>query len=56
MTTGSIKIDGIDIASLGLRQLRSKLAIIPQDPKMFAGWVAGLLSSVLMVSLLTHVL
>ena len=29
---GSILIDGIDIASLGLHQLRSKITIIPQDP------------------------
>ena len=29
---GSISIDGIDIASLGLHDLRSKITIIPQDP------------------------
>merc|ERR1711871_1187976 len=34
---GSIKIDGIDIASIGLHTLRSNMAIIPQDPQMFVG-------------------
>ena len=29
---GSIYIDGINIASLGLHELRSKITIIPQDP------------------------
>ncbi|KAG9397960.1 hypothetical protein AC1031_016377 [Aphanomyces cochlioides] len=35
--TGSIKIDGIDIATIGLKQLRSSLAIIPQNPVLFKG-------------------
>ncbi|KAF8936499.1 hypothetical protein BGZ47_009465 [Haplosporangium gracile] len=34
---GSIEIDGIDISTLGLRGLRQRLAIIPQDPTLFAG-------------------
>lgn len=34
---GRIVIDGIDIASLGLHDLRSKLCIIPQDPVLFKG-------------------
>lgn len=34
---GRVVIDGIDIRSLGLRQLRSRLAIIPQDPVLFTG-------------------
>ena len=29
---GAILIDGIDIASVGLHDLRSKITIIPQDP------------------------
>ncbi|KAG0196922.1 hypothetical protein BGX28_009619 [Mortierella sp. GBA30] len=32
---GSISIDGIDISTLGLHELRSRLTIIPQDPFLF---------------------
>ena len=34
---GSISIDGINIAHLGLTRLRSALTIIPQDPVLFSG-------------------
>lgn len=34
---GSILIDGIEISSLGLHDLRSRLTIIPQDPVLFSG-------------------
>ncbi|XP_063822466.1 multidrug resistance-associated protein 1 isoform X1 [Ostrinia nubilalis] len=34
---GKIEIDGIDIASIGLHQLRSRITIIPQDPVLFSG-------------------
>eukprot|EP00271_Cylindrocystis_brebissonii_P002943 TRINITY_DN1368_c0_g1_i3.p1 TRINITY_DN1368_c0_g1~~TRINITY_DN1368_c0_g1_i3.p1 ORF type:complete len:366 (-),score=94.22 TRINITY_DN1368_c0_g1_i3:717-1814(-) len=34
---GSIRVDGVDISLLGLEVLRSRLAIIPQDPAIFSG-------------------
>ncbi|CEP65006.1 ATP-binding cassette transporter YOR1 LALA0_S16e00518g [Lachancea lanzarotensis] len=39
LESGKIFIDGIDISTLGLHELRSKLSIIPQDPVMFRGTV-----------------
>ncbi|KAH0558860.1 hypothetical protein GP486_004505 [Trichoglossum hirsutum] len=36
---GSVYIDGLDISKLKLHDLRSRLAIIPQDPVLFSGTV-----------------
>ncbi|KAM7299688.1 putative ABC transporter [Ixodes scapularis] len=34
---GSVVVDDVDIAAIGLRDLRSRLTIIPQDPVLFHG-------------------
>ncbi|WKY16856.1 hypothetical protein Q1695_001460 [Nippostrongylus brasiliensis] len=34
---GSIEIDGQDISTLSLEELRSRLTIVPQDPVLFSG-------------------
>ncbi|CAM8900537.1 unnamed protein product [Rhodiola kirilowii] len=36
---GKIVVDGIDITSIGLHDLRSRFGIIPQDPTLFNGTV-----------------
>ncbi|OKL64198.1 hypothetical protein UA08_00273 [Talaromyces atroroseus] len=39
LSVGSITLDGIDISTIGLNDLRSNMSIIPQDPTLFAGTV-----------------
>lgn len=36
---GSIYVDGIDVSKIKLKDLRSRLAIIPQDPVLFSGTI-----------------
>ncbi|RIB04579.1 P-loop containing nucleoside triphosphate hydrolase protein [Gigaspora rosea] len=38
-TSGSIVIDSIDISTIGLKDLRSNITLIPQDPVLFDGTV-----------------
>lgn len=39
LSGGSITIDGVNIATVGLKDLRTRLAIIPQDPTLFRGTI-----------------
>jgi len=46
LESGGIFIDGIDIAKMGLLQLRRAMCIIPQDPVLFTGTIASNLDPV----------
>ncbi|KAL7922508.1 multidrug resistance-associated protein [Trichoderma austrokoningii] len=37
--SGSIVIDGIDISTIGLQDLRENITIVPQDPTLFMGTI-----------------
>ena len=36
---GTIMMDGVDLLSLGLDEVRGRIAAIPQDPVLFSGTV-----------------
>ena len=38
--TGAVTLDGVNIASLALEDLRSSIATVPQDPTIFSGSIA----------------
>lgn len=46
LTEGSIFIDGVDISEIGLHDLRSRMAIVPQDPVLFNGTIRSNLDPV----------
>ena len=37
LESGSVCIDGLDIAKVGLHRLRTAVTVIPQDPTLFKG-------------------
>jgi ATP-binding cassette subfamily B protein len=39
-SSGSITLDGVELASADLRELRSRIALVPQEPVIFAASVA----------------
>ncbi|NMM61832.1 ABC transporter ATP-binding protein [Clostridium sp. P21] len=38
-TSGSVKVDGIDVANINLKSLREKIAIVPQKSILFTGTI-----------------
>ena len=41
---GSIKIDGVDISTMNIKQLRRKIGIVSQEPVLFSGTIADNIS------------
>jgi ABC-type multidrug transport system fused ATPase/permease subunit len=41
VTDGAVKIDGIDVRSVTQRSLRAQFGLVPQDPFLFSGTIAG---------------
>ncbi|KAL3528642.1 hypothetical protein ACH5RR_007964 [Cinchona calisaya] len=48
--SGKIIVDGIGTCSIGLKDLRSKLSIIPQEPTLFSGSIRTNLDSLCVYS------
>jgi ATP-binding cassette subfamily B protein len=38
--TGAVRVDGVDVAACDLDELRSRIAVVPQDVALFAGTIA----------------
>ena len=38
--TGAIKIDGVDISTMNVKQLRRKIGVVSQEPVLFSGTIA----------------
>jgi len=41
VTEGAVEIDGIDVRSVTQRSLRAQMGLVPQDPFLFSGTIAG---------------
>ncbi len=41
VTDGAVKIDGIDVRSVTQHSLRAQFGLVPQDPFLFSGTIAG---------------
>ena len=39
-TEGSVRVDGVDLATVDMREWRSQLGIVPQEPVLFSGTLA----------------
>ena len=50
LAEGTLLFDGVDISQLQMRDLRSKITIIPQDPLLFQGTVRSNLDPFLQVT------
>jgi ATP-binding cassette, subfamily B, bacterial len=40
-TSGRVTVDGVDVRDYDLRSLRERIALVPQEPVLFAGSIAG---------------
>ena len=53
LTSGSIVLDGVDVSTIGLNNLRKVLAIIPQDPVSIPYWSIFLIPLILCLFFMT---
>ncbi len=45
LVSGRVLIDGVDLAAVALKDLRSRVAVIPQSPVLFSGVRAAAVAS-----------